>query len=111
MDFDLIPEDGILQQDITDQFKASTVRTIDSCIEKEKCPDQTAGRLRGQLQWASYREWGKCGRIFQGPLVRQQFYRTEDDLGEGLEETLKFCLLYTSPSPRDQRGSRMPSSA
>ena len=26
----------------------------------------------------------------------------------GLNET---CLLYTSPSPRDQRGSRMPSSA
>ena len=24
---------------------------------------------------------------------------------------LEFCLLYTSPSPRDQRGSRMPSSA
>ena len=25
--------------------------------------------------------------------------------------TLYACLLYTSPSPRDQRGSRMPSSA
>ena len=25
--------------------------------------------------------------------------------------TLNLCLLYTSPSPRDQRGSRMPSSA
>ena len=24
---------------------------------------------------------------------------------------LVICLLYTSPSPRDQRGSRMPSSA
>ena len=24
---------------------------------------------------------------------------------------IHFCLLYTSPSPRDQRGSRMPSSA
>ena len=24
---------------------------------------------------------------------------------------VNFCLLYTSPSPRDQRGSRMPSSA
>ena len=24
---------------------------------------------------------------------------------------MKRCLLYTSPSPRDQRGSRMPSSA
>ena len=27
------------------------------------------------------------------------------------ERLLKICLLYTSPSPRDQRGSRMPSSA
>ena len=32
----------------------------------------------------------------------------EDPNREGLLET---CLLYTSPSPRDQRGSRMPSSA
>ena len=29
----------------------------------------------------------------------------------GLTLTYKVCLLYTSPSPRDQRGSRMPSSA
>ena len=30
-----------------------------------------------------------------------------------LNKTSKYrgCLLYTSPSPRDQRGSRMPSSA
>ena len=27
------------------------------------------------------------------------------------DERLSACLLYTSPSPRDQRGSRMPSSA
>ena len=30
------------------------------------------------------------------------------DVGKRLEWA---CLLYTSPSPRDQRGSRMPSSA
>ena len=35
---------------------------------------------------------------------------------ENLKKQLEFymsrsCLLYTSPSPRDQRGSRMPSSA
>ena len=29
------------------------------------------------------------------------------NLGSGFHS----CLLYTSPSPRDQRGSRMPSSA
>ena len=28
-----------------------------------------------------------------------------------LDVPLYICLLYTSPSPRDQRGSRMPSSA
>ena len=28
-----------------------------------------------------------------------------------LKDNPDFCLLYTSPSPRDQRGSRMPSSA
>ena len=27
------------------------------------------------------------------------------------DELARACLLYTSPSPRDQRGSRMPSSA
>ena len=32
-------------------------------------------------------------------------------LGVGVAEEEKDCLLYTSPSPRDQRGSRMPSSA
>ena len=39
-------------------------------------------------------------------------------VNEDLEEAADFagfllesCLLYTSPSPRDQRGSRMPSSA
>ena len=34
-------------------------------------------------------------RVFPGPFVNY----------------LSSCLLYTSPSPRDQRGSRMPSSA
>ena len=30
---------------------------------------------------------------------------------ESRKHESKSCLLYTSPSPRDQRGSRMPSSA
>ena len=43
------------------------------------------------------------------------FAETSSDLVEQiLNESARFtgdCLLYTSPSPRDQRGSRMPSSA
>ena len=30
---------------------------------------------------------------------------------QGTNVVVMHCLLYTSPSPRDQRGSRMPSSA
>ena len=33
------------------------------------------------------------------------------DLGNEGSKYYESCLLYTSPSPRDQRGSRMPSSA
>ena len=32
-------------------------------------------------------------------------------ISKEIDEQLETCLLYTSPSPRDQRGSRMPSSA
>ena len=37
--------------------------------------------------------------------------RPEDSFALHVEDTLKACLLYTSPSPRDKRQSRMPSSA
>ena len=30
---------------------------------------------------------------------------------EGIDTTIRACLLYTSPSPRDPKTSRMPSSA
>ena len=33
------------------------------------------------------------------------------DAIEGVADVTKDCLLYTSPSPRDKRQSRMPSSA
>ena len=35
----------------------------------------------------------------------------EQELTQEIEQQVPSCLLYTSPSPRDQRGSRMPSSA
>ena len=41
-------------------------------------------------------------------VVKRSRYRQVGGLDE---ENLTVCLLYTSPSPRDQRGSRMPSSA
>ena len=45
----------------------------------------------------------------ENPAVRagREAHRLADAWGRSPE----ICLLYTSPSPRDQRGSRMPSSA
>ena len=50
--------------------------------------------------WFSY----KGDKIAQGREKVKTLLETDDKL-------MKSCLLYTSPSPRDQRGSRMPSSA
>ena len=58
---------------------------------------------------------GEAGLTGLARLNHEAAQRTADELAgiDGvtvLNETY-FCLLYTSPSPRDQRGSRMPSSA
>ena len=43
-------------------------------------------------------------------VLSEELYAEQTVIGEdGIESN--YCLLYTSPSPRDQRGSRMPSSA
>ena len=60
-------------------------------------------------------------RIVMAPMTRNRaapegvpsplmaiHYGQRGDAGLVISES---CLLYTSPSPRDQRGSRMPSSA
>ena len=39
------------------------------------------------------------------------FSSDDADVVTDVTEEVADCLLYTSPSPRDQRGSRMPSSA
>ena len=40
-----------------------------------------------------------------------QAAKAKEEMANLKSENEKICLLYTSPSPRDQRGSRMPSSA
>ena len=43
--------------------------------------------------------------------IETYLYDGDGNLGGALNYGLKFCLLYTSPSPRDRNVSRMPSSA
>ena len=55
-------------------------------------------------QWSKY-----LGRTYPEFESLFQIIKREKEIATIRQHT--FCLLYTSPSPRDQRGSRMPSSA
>ena len=46
-----------------------------------------------------------------GPTMTFESMTVDYGTIEQNSDPLRSCLLYTSPSPRDQRGSRMPSSA
>ena len=53
-------------------------------------------------------------KVFERALLDEDEMPPEAPYLEAVEAGVKHhlnCLLYTSPSPRDQRGSRMPSSA
>ena len=62
-------------------------------------------------------ESGATRQVFseQNHLYTQTLFKASSfvpDTGTSAhQDTVEGCLLYTSPSPRDQRGSRMPSSA
>ena len=60
-------------------------------------------KLEGGFNAASFGE-------YEIRTAFQPIYTLDEDCSRlyGVEA---LCLLYTSPSPRDQRGSRMPSSA
>ena len=50
-------------------------------------------------------------RLLQRISTAESEYQATLDQIPNLQDKLKSCLLYTSPSPRDTRESRMPSSA
>ena len=51
------------------------------------------------------------GRTFNSGASHQTRLGYRRSPSAHLSELIRYCLLYTSPSPRDKRQSRMPSSA
>ena len=95
---------------------------------------QTARQMRGAFDWTDFRNYFAVKATPNPHLLRilvEEGMGADCSSGAELEisrriglsnEDIMFtsnntmakdyhCLLYTSPSPRDQRGSRMPSSA
>ena len=72
--------------------------------------DAEMRRLLGAPEWTTQLMILDCPRIRAGALPAE--LAGLDPLSDAFPHAQPTgCLLYTSPSPRDQRGSRMPSSA
>ena len=112
-------EAGIGEKQVKPRFQASQLTTVGDLdfirqyvgsIRKIIKKDRISLTVQEKLRW-----WQAATRIFRNDnqsLIgnEQHKIKIELEFTPTLEE-LNACLLYTSPSPRDQRGSRMPSSA
>ena len=82
------------------------------CRRAELSP--TIGPLKNDFA-ALDRDWRIINNRLQAtrglPKACQGYITTLNDLDRQLCDSFQICLLYTSPSPRDKRQSRMPSSA
>ena len=79
----------------------------------------SAERLAKQAGISKTATWNRIQKLQDSGVIRKHMV-VVDPVAVGITETFfiaiktnqhKDCLLYTSPSPRDKRQSRMPSSA
>ena len=80
-----------------DRYWKELEKAVDSKTKDDDSPTQQSKQKQAP-SISQLRSW----------LYNEQ---TTDAFNTASYSSLSSCLLYTSPSPRDQRGSRMPSSA
>ena len=83
---------------------------VDEQIVRTKSGSDLIDKLNQTTPWllcSLVHKFGGKGEISDAELTEKDAKQYIEDL----RNSLPTCLLYTSPSPRDQRGSRMPSSA
>ena len=71
------------------------------------------GDLAKKKLWPALYELTREGRMDMPIIGIARSDWGDEEMRDRARESVRaqVCLLYTSPSPRDQRGSRMPSSA
>ena len=75
--------------------------------EPEPASDVAADTV-AERKLIKFKSVAPIGPVSRVKIKRENRSKPKSSSSKGL---FKDCLLYTSPSPRDQRGSRMPSSA
>ena len=88
--------------------------TIDQIAQHAAIPTSTVRLYQNKGLISPPERRGRVGYYNTGHQVRLQVIAHLQERGFSLaaiKEVIDSCLLYTSPSPRDKRQSRMPSSA
>ena len=105
------------------RYDLEMIREIGHCQSMENYSLHFDGRERGQRPYCLLDFFAACAQQFHGNpdkflVIMDESHVTLPQVGgmyygdkSRKESLIEHCLLYTSPSPRDQRGSRMPSSA
>ena len=88
-----------LKPDVTDDRKASMIAGLKNLANSPNVTSTWVGTPAGTPRDIVDNSYAIQLMAVFADQAAQAAYQSED------------CLLYTSPSPRDQRGSRMPSSA
>ena len=105
-----LEEHGVLEQtNVAVEEEVSSDDNIEEVEVEEVEPKEEsvstevlAGRNGAEKMWQYFKSRGE---------VTQDFESWYKKLKESSSAQDRFCLLYTSPSPRDRTRSRMPSSA
>ena len=98
---------------------ASRARLVSRAARASTASSSSNDKLHARAHPIQVRGLAQIARAKKGGFMAEMEEAKAEESGAKVEFTLPLatqkyphvCLLYTSPSPRDQRGSRMPSSA
>ena len=90
------------------EFRTNTAVGMDLPVDQLRTDFDAVVLACGATQW---RDLPIPGRELDGILQAMEYLPGSNRVQEGDLDAAPVCLLYTSPSPRDKRQSRMPSSA
>ena len=105
-----------LQGELVDIVSRLNLATLSAIVDTDYAfrillpddDDPIEQRLRSFSNWVT----GFISGFTEGMTVQKAAgLAIQSEVADVLKDFAAICLLYTSPSPRDQRGSRMPSSA